>query len=153
MGHINTIMKLIKYAHSLMEAEGQSSETMHRMICTIMGNYGRHMAFVTDPLFCMAYPLTFVHKDDPTQMTFRSQQNHSVSFTGDGLLVHQLLVHGFTLHKYMRWIGAIGASSFLGVCIFFLTSFHRLLSLIIMRHHITTPRQERMLHLSPLVLS
>ena len=92
MGQISTITKLIKYAHSLMEVEGQSSEPVHRTICTIVGNYGRHMAFATDPLFCTAYPLSFVHKDDPVQMTFRSQQNHPVSFTGDGLLVHQLLV-------------------------------------------------------------
>ena len=101
VGHISTIMKLIKYACSLMEAEGQSSEPMRRTICTIVGNYGGHMAFTTDPPFCMAYPLHFVHTDDPTQMTFRSQQNHPVSFTGDGLLVHQLLVWDCPQHEYM----------------------------------------------------
>ena len=69
-----------------------------------MGNYGRHMAFATDPPFCMAYPLSFVHKDDPTQMTFRSQQNHPVSFTADGLLVHQLLMWDCPQHEYaMDW--------------------------------------------------
>ena len=100
MGQISTIMKLIKYTHSLMEAEGQSSEPMCRMICTIMGNYGGHMAFATDPPFCMAYPLHFVHKDYPTQMTFRSQQNHPVSFTGDDLLVHQLLMQDCPQYEY-----------------------------------------------------
>ena len=84
-----------------MEAEGQSCELMRRMICTIVGNYGRHMAFATDPLFCTAYPLSFVHKDDPAQMTFRSQQNHPVSFTGDGLLVHQLLTQDCPQCEYM----------------------------------------------------
>ena len=74
-----------------MEVEGQSSEPEHRTFCTIMGNYSRHMAFAMDPPFCMAYPLDFVVKEDPAQMTFRSQQNHPVSFTRDGLLVHQLL--------------------------------------------------------------
>ena len=82
VGQISTILKLIKYAHSLMEAEGQSSEPMCRTICTIVGNYGRHMAFAIDPPFCMAYPLHFVDTEDPTQMTFRNQQNHPVSFTG-----------------------------------------------------------------------
>ena len=71
------------------------------MICTIMGNYGRPMAFATDPPFCTAYPLSFVHKDDPAQMTFRSQQNHPVSFTADGLLVHQLLMWDCPQHKYV----------------------------------------------------
>ena len=64
MGKIAKALNLIKYTHSLMEAEGQSSEPMHRMICTIMGNYGRHMAFVMDPPFCTAYPLHFADTDD-----------------------------------------------------------------------------------------
>ena len=59
------------------------------------------MAFATDPLFCMAYPLSFVHEDDPAQMTFRSQQNHPISFTADGLLVHQLLAWDCPLREYV----------------------------------------------------
>ena len=50
-------------------------------------------------------------------------------------------------------IGTMGAFSFLGECIFFLTSFHRSLFLTITRLHTVIPRQERMLHLSPLVPS
>ena len=38
VGHIHTIMKLIKYVHSLMEVEGQSSEPVHMTICTNVGN-------------------------------------------------------------------------------------------------------------------
>ena len=92
VGQISTILKLIKYAHSLMEVEGQSSEPMHiGSICTIMDNYGGHMALAMDPPFCMDYPLCFVDTEDPAQMTFRSQQNHPVSFTRDCLMVHQLL--------------------------------------------------------------
>ena len=30
-----------------------------------MGDYGGHMGFATDLPFFMAYPLSFVHKDDP----------------------------------------------------------------------------------------
>ena len=108
------------------------------MICTIVGNYGRHMAFATDPPFCMAYPLHFVHKNDPAQMTFRSQQNHPISFTVDSLLVHQLLVHGIVHSVSTWWIGIMGAFSFLGVCVSLLISFHRLLSLAIT----TTPYRD-----------
>ena len=92
IGQISTIPLLIKYARSLLEVEGQSSEPEHRTFCTIVGNYGRHMAFATDPPFCMAYPLEFILKKDPAQMTFRNQQNHPVSCTTDGLLVHMLLM-------------------------------------------------------------
>ena len=70
VGKIAKVLNLIKYAHSLMQAEGQSSEPVHRTICTIMGNYGRHMAFTMDPPFCITYPLYFSETDYPTQMTF-----------------------------------------------------------------------------------
>ena len=59
------------------------------------------MAFTTDPLFCMAYPLSFVCQGDPAQMNFRSPENHPVSFNADGLLVHQLLAWDCPLHKYV----------------------------------------------------
>ena len=59
VGKIAKVLNLIKYAHSLMEAEGQSSEPVHRTICTIMGNYGGHMAFTTDPPFCVCLSLVF----------------------------------------------------------------------------------------------
>ena len=98
VGQTNDITKLIKYAHSLMKVEWQSSETMCRTFCTIMGDYSSHMGFATDPPFYTAYPLSFVHEDDPTQMTFRSQQNHPISFTADVLLVHQLLAWDCPLH-------------------------------------------------------
>ena len=98
---IGTILNLMKYAHSLMEVEGQSSEPVRRTICTIVGNYGGHMAFAMDPPFCTTYPLHFIDTDDPAQMTFRNQQNHPVSFTGDGLMVHQLLARDCPECEYM----------------------------------------------------
>ena len=76
-----------------MEAEGQSATPIHRMYCMIVGNYDGHMAFTTDPPFCMVCSLDFVNENDPAKMTFRNQENHPVSFTADGLIVCQLL-HG-----------------------------------------------------------
>ena len=91
LGQISTIACLINYACFLMGAEGPYAQPVCRTLCMIMGNYGGHMAFATDPPFCTAYALDFVHKEDPSLMTFRNQQNHPVSFTRDGLLVDQLL--------------------------------------------------------------
>ena len=96
VGQIDNITKLIRYARSLMKVEWQSSDTACRTFCTIVGDYSGHMGFATDPPFCTAYPLSFVHKDDPAQMTFRSQQNHPTSFTADVLLVRQLLACGLS---------------------------------------------------------
>ena len=49
----------------------------------------------------MAYPLSFVCQGDPTQMNFRSLENHPVSFNAAGLLVCQLLARDCPLHEYM----------------------------------------------------
>ena len=87
VGKIAKVLNLIKYAHSLMEVEGQSSEPVHRMICTMVGNYGGHMAFTMDPPFCTTYPLSFTETDDPTQMTFRHQHIQSS-------LLHRRLFNG-----------------------------------------------------------
>ena len=84
LGQISSIPHHIKYTRSLMEVEGQSTEPVCRTYCMIMGNYIGHMAFTTDPPFCMAYSLDFINKDDPAKVTFRNQQNHPVSFTADG---------------------------------------------------------------------
>ena len=100
LAHISTIPLLIRYSHSLLVAEGQYTEPEHRTFWTIMGNYGRHMTFATDPLFCMAYSLDFILKEDPAQMMFKNLQNHPISFTADGLLVHQLLTQNCTECKY-----------------------------------------------------
>ena len=100
LGQISSIPHLIKYVHSLMEAEGQSIAPVCRTYCMILGNYGGHMAFATDPPFCMAYSLDFIIEDDPTKMTFRNQQNHPVLFTSDGLIVHQLLAWDCMEHEY-----------------------------------------------------
>ena len=68
----------------------------------IMGNYGGHLAYATDPLFCMAYVLDFINKNDPAVMKFRNQENHPVSFTGDGLIICQLLVQECLECEYER---------------------------------------------------
>ena len=152
VGQIDDIMKLIMYAHSLMKVEWQSSDTACRTLCTIMGNYGSHMGFGSDPPFCTAYPLSFVYKDDPAQMTFRSQQNHPTSFTEDVLLVHQLLAWDcplceFVMDRHCRCLLIPRG------CIFCLTSFHRSLFLTTRRHHTMIPGWEMMFHLLPLAHS
>ena len=100
VGHINDIMRLIKYTCSQMRVDWQTSDNTCRTFCIIVGDYGGHMGFATDLLFCTAYPLSFVHKDNPAQMTPRSQQNHPTSFPADVLLVCQLLTQDCSPHEY-----------------------------------------------------
>ena len=55
-----------------------------------------------DPPFCTAYALDFIDKNDPAAMTFRNQDNHPVAFTGEGLIICQLLVRDCLEHEYVR---------------------------------------------------
>ena len=57
LGQISSMPKLIKYIHSLLEFERASFTPQHRAYCMIIGNYGGHLAYATDPPFCMAYAL------------------------------------------------------------------------------------------------
>ena len=68
----------------------------------IIGNYGGHLAYAMDPPFCMAYALDFINKNDPSTMTFRNQENHPVSLTGDSLIIHQLLAQDCPECEYER---------------------------------------------------
>ena len=147
VGQIDDITKLIMHAHSLL-AGWQSSDNVCRTFCIIVGDYSSHMGFATDPPFCTAYPLSFVHKDDPTQMTFKSKQNHPTFFTADVLMVHQL--HEIVLHMSMRGTDIAGTSFFPGEYISHPTSFPRSWFPVVMWHHTVTPGQERKLPFPPL---
>ena len=103
VGHIDDITKLIKYTRSLMKVDRQSSDNVCRTFCIIVGDYGRSHGLCHRPaMLCTTYPLSFVHKDDPAQMTFRSQHNHPTSYAADVLLVHQLLAQDCPSHEYTR---------------------------------------------------
>ena len=60
------------------------------------------MGFAIEPPFCMAYPLSFADRDEPTWMTFQHPRNHPCSFTVDVLLVHQLLAQDCTPREYEK---------------------------------------------------
>ena len=102
LGQIEGIPKLIAYTHSQLGEDRPSSPNACKTYCIIVGDYGGSMGFATEPPFCMAYPLSFANRDDPTQMTFWHPQNHPCSFTVDVLLVHQLLARDCSLREYER---------------------------------------------------
>ena len=88
------------YARSQLKGDRHSSDSTSKTFCIIVGDYGGPMGFATDLPFCTAYPLSFVPKEDPVQMTFQSPQNHPSSFTEDVLLVCQLLAQDCPPHEY-----------------------------------------------------
>ena len=65
LGQISSMLKLIKYIHSLLDFKRVSFTPQSRMYCMIIGNYSGHLAYTTDPPFCVAYALDFINKNDP----------------------------------------------------------------------------------------
>ena len=150
VGQIDDIPKLITYAHSQLKGDRHSSENTLQTFCVIVGDYGRSMGFATDPPFCMAYPLSFVDKEDLVWMTFWHPQNHPTFFTADVLLVRQLLACDCTPHEY--------AIDRCRRCLLIPRGVHFLHDLLprswfltVMWHHTLTPGQEGRLHFSPWV--
>ena len=101
VGRIDDIPKLITYTHSQLKGDRHSSDNTLQTFCIFVGDYGGSMGFATDPPFCTAYPLSFIDKEDPAQMTFQNPQNHPTFFTADVLLVCQLLAHDCPPREYM----------------------------------------------------
>ena len=101
-GRLMISLKLITYARSQLKGDRHSSDNACKTFCIIVGDYGRSMGFATDLPFCTAYPLSFIDKEDPVQMTFWSPQNHPTSFTADVLLVCQLLAWDCPPREYAR---------------------------------------------------
>ena len=78
LAQISSLPNLITYVCSMLELDRLSYSPQCRMYCMIIGNYGGHLAFTTDPPFCAAHPLDFIDEKDPAAMTFRNQDNHLV---------------------------------------------------------------------------
>ena len=56
----------------------------------LIGNYGGHMGFATEPPYCVAYAAEYRDKD-PSKMTPREPINHSYAMVSDKMIVRRLL--------------------------------------------------------------
>ena len=65
LGQISSVPRLISYVCSMLEFERASCTPQCRMYCMIIGNYSGHLAYATDPPFCVAYAFDFVNKKRP----------------------------------------------------------------------------------------
>lgn len=66
---INNICKDLKNVHEL-------NMLMHHMYVMLIRNYSRHMAFVTDPPFCLMFPREYYNTEDLCIMMIRNPENH-----------------------------------------------------------------------------
>ena len=59
---------MIESVRSVLKSEGSKGHPRCRAYMMLLGNYGRHMAFATEPPYCVAYAADYENKD-PSKMT------------------------------------------------------------------------------------
>ena len=83
---ISSMQQFILYICDALKRERASSKPTFRMYVMLLSNYGGHMAFATDPLFCLAYPVEYLEKKDPGTMMIQNPDNHLVTFMGNNMV-------------------------------------------------------------------
>ena len=90
IGDLSSIKTVIKSIHSILDTERKKSPMKCRAYMVLIGNYGRHMAFATDPPYCVAYSADY-KTNDPSQMTPHHTQNHMYAMVTTNMIVRRLL--------------------------------------------------------------
>ena len=90
MGNISSITVVIKTIRSILKSESSKIRPRHRAYMMLLRNYGRHMAFTTEPPYCVAYAVDYENKD-PSKMTPRETLNHAYAMVTDNMMVRRLL--------------------------------------------------------------
>ena len=90
LGDISSISAMIESVRSVLKTEGKKDRPRCRAYMMLIGNYGRHMAFTTEPPYCVAYAADYQNKD-PSKMTPRETLNHMYAMVTDNMMVRRLL--------------------------------------------------------------
>ena len=75
---------------SILDTEHQKCLMKRRVYMVLIGNYSGHMAFATDPPYCVAYSADY-KTNVPSQMTPRHTQNHTYAMVTTNMIVRRLL--------------------------------------------------------------
>ena len=90
LGDISSINTVIDSIHSLLNTEHKKSPLKCRAYMMFIGNYGGHMAFTTDPPYCVAYATDY-KDNDSSKMTPRDTLNHAYAMATSNMVVRRLL--------------------------------------------------------------
>ena len=90
LGDISSVNAMIDSVRSALKTERTRVCPKHRAYIMLLGNYGGHMAFTTEPPYCVAYAAYYVDKD-PSKMTPRETSNHTYAMVSDNMMVRRLL--------------------------------------------------------------
>ena len=75
----------------ILAVEGKKDPPRCRVYMMLIGNYGGHMAFATDPPYCVAYAADYKNTDDPSKMMPLEPLNHAFTMAARNMVVRRLL--------------------------------------------------------------
>ena len=87
MSSVGTVIDSVWLA---LKSEADKQRPHCRAYMMLIGNYGRHMAFTTEPPYCVVYAAEYRDKD-PSKMMPREPVNHSYVMVSDKMIVRWLL--------------------------------------------------------------
>ena len=90
MGDISSINTVIGSIRSILGAECKKCHPKHRAYMMFIRNYGGHMAFTTDPPYCVTYAADYKN-NDPSKMTPHEPLNHAYTMVTSNMMVRRLL--------------------------------------------------------------
>ena len=85
IGDLSSIKMVIDSIRSVLDTKRKKSPMKCRAYMVLIGNYGGHMAFATDPPYCVAYSADY-KTNDPSQMTPRHTQNHTYAMVTTNMI-------------------------------------------------------------------
>ena len=91
LGNIDSVHTVIDHICMVLATECIKASPKHRVYMMLIGNYGGHMAFATDPPYCVVYAMEYKNTNDPSKMTPREPLNHRFAMTASNLVVRRLL--------------------------------------------------------------
>ena len=90
LGDVSSVCTVIDSVWSVLKTEADKQCPHCRAYMMLIGNYGRHMGFTTEPPYCVAYAAEYRGKD-PSKMTPHEPLNHSYAMVSDKMIVRRLL--------------------------------------------------------------
>ena len=76
LGDVSSVGTVIDSIQSVLKSEADKQRPHCRAYMMLIGNYGGHMAFATEPPYCVAYAAEYWDKD-PSKMMPHEPVNHS----------------------------------------------------------------------------
>ena len=91
LGGIDSINMVITQICVVLASEHDKASPKCRAYMMLIGNYGGHMAFDTNPPYCVAYAAEYKNTDNPSKMTFQEPLNHGFAMVASNMVVRRLL--------------------------------------------------------------